>query len=353
MDEQSVLLIMHADTYNAVLRQHHYRQKQLSSATALLSELPLFKMYNYSKIASIAYTMRSQTYSAQAVLASHGEVINNVILIVSGQVKVYAAPGLTSVSTKIRGEAGDNITKMIEKRIPRLAVAMLGRGQIIGESEMHKNMSTFQMTYEAGSASTEVLEMPCTVYKESVGSVEFRQTDAYKSLEELNALNEQRQAGRLARAYDAMKGMMGGSTREVKSKDELLNVLPVIVDPYNSTYNSFDSHTTYQGRSRQGGASLTRNSFNNPDILRVTRKQSFGVTLSAEETLSPKEMAAFSSSSKKHNVGHMISPNGKESALRPALSPTAPRHTGNSSSPSPRNHNFKSTLPSQRGLALV
>ena len=57
VDPNSILLIMHANTYNAVLRQYHYRQKQLTTATNLLSELPLFKSYAYSKLATVAYTV--------------------------------------------------------------------------------------------------------------------------------------------------------------------------------------------------------------------------------------------------------------------------------------------------------
>lgn len=339
-----MLLIMHAETYNAVLRQHHYRQKQLSSATALLSELPLFKAHNYSKIASIAYTMRSQTYSSQSIIASYGQVINNVILIVSGQVKVFAAPVSSSRKESVEGEE-DKVSKIIEKRIPRLAVSMLGRGQIIGELEMHKNCRTFQMTYEAGSASTEVLEMPSTVYKESVGGAEFRQSQIYKTIEESNDLNEQRRAGRLARAYDAMKNMMGGSTREVKSKDELLSVLPVIIDPYSSA-GSMNNSSQFPSTRKNVS---TRLSFNNPDVLKVTRKPSFNVTLSPDETLSPKEMAALVHRNN-HILNHGGSPVRHQQHQAVTTSPSAPQGKGSfsSSTQSPRTASIKATMPSKR-----
>ncbi len=343
MSEDSMLLIMHAETYNAVLRQHHYRQKQLSSATALLSELPLFKMYNYSKIASIAYTMRSQTYSAQSMIAQYGQVINNVILIVSGQVKVYAAPASTGGAREEDG-GGDRINKIIEKRIPRLAVSMLGRGQIIGELEMHKGLRTFQMTYESGSASTEVLEMPSTVFKESVGGAEFRQSALYKSLEEINDQNELRRQGRLTRAYDAMKSMMGGTTRAVQSKDELMNVLPMLVDPYASAASSAMGSSFQQAYPGRGTAS-TRHSFNNPDILKVTRKASFGVTLSSDETLSPKQVAAMTNGSSKK---HPSSPLKSSAFSSPLSSPSAPTQSRSSALVSPRGGSMKGTLPSQR-----
>ena len=161
----SILLIMHASTYNAVLRQHHYRQKQLSAATNLLSELPLFKSFAYSKLATIAYTvlynsamntaafyktvilhlnlsilrlaspfyqMTSQTYSAENTLARFGEPIKNVMLIVKGEVKVFAAPAQPSQLSK-----DPNLGKLLMKRLPKLAVSLLGRGQIIGEMEVN------------------------------------------------------------------------------------------------------------------------------------------------------------------------------------------------------------------------
>ena len=219
---------MHAETYNAVLRQHHYRQKQLSSATALLSELPLFKNQNYSKIASIAYTMRSQTYSSGTIIIKQGDIINNVLLIASGQVKVFAPVAKDSSST------GD-VSKVVEKRLPKLAVAMLGRGQIIGESEMMKGQREFQMTYETCAASTEILEVPATVFKESVGTVEFKQSVVYKSVETINAEMENTREGRLTRAYEAMKKMVEGESKQLKNKDELMNILPTIIDPSTST----------------------------------------------------------------------------------------------------------------------
>lgn len=220
-----MLLVMHADTYNAVLRQHHYRQKQLSSATALLQELPLFRHHTYSKIASVAYTMRSQSYSSQSVLVKMGDAINNVLLIASGQVKVYAPPGQSVLAAE-----EDGMDKNVLKRLPRLAVAMLGRGQIIGEIELHKGSRTFLMTYETASASTEVLEMPATVFKEALDSGDFKRSMVYKSIESAVEEKEQRRAGRITRAYEAMTKMVEGRSKALKSKEEIMNILPSLLD---------------------------------------------------------------------------------------------------------------------------
>lgn len=216
---------MHAETYNEVLRQHHYRQKQLSSATALLQELPLFKQHTYSKIASLAYTMKSQTYSSGTTLVRSGDIINNVLLVSSGQVKVFSAP-----SNDVMG-VNMNSLKIIQKRIPKLAVALLGRGQIIGEVEIHKGLRTFHMTYETSAASTEILEMPATVFKESISGQDFRQSNLFKSIEGFHEEKEHTRAGRLSRAYDVMKKMMEGESKQLKMKEELLSILPNIIDP--------------------------------------------------------------------------------------------------------------------------
>jgi CRP-like cAMP-binding protein len=243
LDEGTMMLVMHADTYNTVLRQHHYRQKQLSSATALLQELPLFKHHNYSKVASIAYTMRSQTYSNQTLIISYGDFINNVMLIASGQVKVYAAPvsasdapggadsGGGSASNKEHPLGKGTVAKLLQKRIPKLAIALLGRGQIIGEMEIQKGLRSFQMTYEASASSTEILEMPATVFKECFNASNSTQSMLYKNIEEMNEAKEMRRVGRMTRAYDAMKSMMGSTTQAETAKAQLNKMLPTILDP--------------------------------------------------------------------------------------------------------------------------
>jgi CRP-like cAMP-binding protein len=273
---------LNADTYNAVLRQHHYRQKQLSSATALLSELPLFKTHNYSKIASIAYTMKSQSYSSGTVIAKYGETINNVMLISSGQVKVYAPPqgADNSTSEKNANSFGSPSNKPPGKRMPRLAVCLLGRGQIIGEIEISKNARTFQMTYETCSATTEILEMPATTFKDSISTEEVRQSMIYKSIEDINEEKEQRRVGRLTRAYDAVKKMIEGNASEKKAKEDLMSILPAIIDPAvnespavsGKTFTSF-SPTKPSRRLSHIPMALLENS----EAVTVTRKASFAV----------------------------------------------------------------------------
>lgn len=270
MDPDSMLLIMHAETYNKVLRQHHYRQKQLSSATALLQELPLFRDYNYSRIASIAYTMKSQTYSTGSTIVSFGQVINNVLLVASGQVKVYAAPN-SDDSDK------SPVNMVIKKRIPKLAVAIWGRGQMIGESEVQKGLRTFQMTYEATGASVELLEMPATVFKEHMTSNDPRIMSMHRDLEDLNDMKEQKRERRISRAYDAVKTMMGGETKEISTKGELTNLLPILLSP-SSTGRSLSDSPSSSGTFRKVRTDSFGTTTDNAAGVRrpVARAQSFG-----------------------------------------------------------------------------
>mmetsp|Transcript_15227 Transcript_15227/g.20871 ORF Transcript_15227/g.20871 Transcript_15227/m.20871 type:complete len:511 (-) Transcript_15227:1550-3082(-) len=225
LDDTSLMMIMHADTYNAVLRQHHYRQKQLSVATNLLSELPLFKTFAYSKIATIAYTMTNQTFSAQSRIVQFNDVIQQVMLIVKGQVKTYATP--VSLSELSRDP---EIGRLLKKRIPQLAISFLGRGQIIGEAEVYSGLDRFQHTYEAATSQTEVLQIPIDVFRENI-AVGVVEEEALESVHRIHREKEQRQKTRLGRARDLIKSMVGSEdVGELKSKQQLLNLLPVILD---------------------------------------------------------------------------------------------------------------------------
>eukprot|EP00981_Chlorochromonas_danica_P015591 scaffold13610_cov159-Ochromonas_danica.AAC.4 len=286
IDDDSMLLVMHADTYNAVLRQHHYRQKQLSSATSLLQELPLFRHNIYSKIASIAYTMRSQTYSSGSLLVKVGDPINNVLLIASGQVKVYAPPGGDGVTE----EAGQG--NQVMKRLPRLAVAVLGRGQIIGEAELHKGLRTFLMTYETAAASTEILEMPSTVFKEALDSGDFRNSVVYRSIEMVVEEKELRRTGRISRAYDAMKKMVEGRTKVLKAKEEIMNILPGLLD---TSYSS--PPLTSISASPKGSSTATNRtpSISRASSIRMETANTLPTTAVASVPSTPRKASSFRS----------------------------------------------------------
>ena len=164
-----MLLVVHADTYNLVLKQHHYRQKQLSSATTLLQELPLFKHHNYSAIAAIAYTLKNQTYSNKTIIIRSGDIINNLLLINSGDIKVYSINH--SNNDQVNNNIDNNTSqheKNVTKRLPKLAIAVWSKGKIIGETELLKGLRHFELTYECSSSTCEIFEIPSTIFKESM-----------------------------------------------------------------------------------------------------------------------------------------------------------------------------------------
>ena len=217
------LFVLHADTYNAVMRQHHYRQKQLASATSLLRQLTLFNHYPYSKLSNIAYSMRSQSHSTSSILVSAGQPVTKVLLVNTGQVRVLRPEKTTPKS-------GNPEMVAVERRLPKLAIAVLGRGSVIGELEMHRRLPTFQMTYVSCSPDCEVFEMPASVYLEVAASPAARETDTYKNNEAAKSSRETSHFERMDRAILSMKGMMMKHANVEDDKVTLLKMLPMLVD---------------------------------------------------------------------------------------------------------------------------
>lgn len=213
--------------------------------------------------------MCSQTYSNQSLIVGYGDTITNVFLISSGQVKVYGAP---SVDEK------DGHNKALQKRIPKLAIALLGKGQIIGEMEVQKGLTTFQMTYEATGSSTEVLGMPAGIFKDTISTGGVMQSTLYKTIEEMNDVKEQRRLGRMNRAYDAMKNMMVTEVKGLQSKDQLVRVLPVLLDPPPVAVAEL-AYSTKSGNKHTGPKRHSTGNYFGDERPSVTRKASFALTI--------------------------------------------------------------------------
>ena len=222
--DDTFLLVLHGDTYNTVLRQAHYRQKQLAACTSLLSQLPLFKQYPYPKLSNIAYYMRSQAYSTTAMIRAAGSPVDRVLIVNSGSVKQ-----LHPVS---KGRLGPEATEeeTLTRRLPALAYAILGRGSVIGELEMHRRMPTFQFTYISGSNDCEVFEMPLQVYIDHASTRELRATDLYRNNEALKQEQKETHGHRLHRAVDAIKAIVVSEAKANDDKVSLLKMLPLLVD---------------------------------------------------------------------------------------------------------------------------
>ena len=230
--------MLHADTYNEVLRNHHYRQTQFKACISLLQELPIFKRTKLAALTSIVQKVMHQTYPRHEVLAREGSVIKNLLLILSGEVKVFstrwdqvAAAAAATSSYKADKATGSH---KADKRLSKIAISILGRGQLIGESEVLQDCSSsssFEFTYESASASAEVLAIPRTVFVEALNLQGIRNTTMYKDIEATHGMMQIRLFERADRAYEAMKSFsLSKDTSNSSSVDELASSnLPTVM----------------------------------------------------------------------------------------------------------------------------
>jgi hypothetical protein len=172
---------------------------------------------------------------------------------------------------------------------------------MIGDMEVQKGLHQFQMTYESGVNGTEILEIPLTVYQESLASADsLIQTYVYRNIEEINNEKEQRRVSRMSRAYDAIKSMMGTENKALKCKEELRRALPILVDTPTTEYNR--------------------------DRFSVIRKKSFNVTLNESNN---QESECFTGDVQANTSGKLFS---KFGSMKGSLKFTS----ANNSSPSSR-----------------
>lgn len=151
----TMLFIVNADTYNSTLRKHHFRQQQMSSAVALLKELPIFNFQSSAKIAQFAYNLQCQTYTSGTVIAKSRKMIRTLFLINSGSVKVV----VTNAGMSGSGE------ESVGNRRANLSALEFGRGQIVGLWEVLKGLDHYEMSYVA-NASCEIFEISRQYFEE-------------------------------------------------------------------------------------------------------------------------------------------------------------------------------------------
>lgn len=161
--DDCLLFIVYADTYNATLRKHHFRQQQMSSAIALLKELPIFNFQSNAKIAQFAYNLRCQTYSPRTIIARANTKINTLYLINSGSIKAVANAGGNKCGEN-SAESDSEASRVTLRRL-ELCALEFGRGQIIGLWEVLKDQVVYEMTY-ISSASCELLEISRQYFQE-------------------------------------------------------------------------------------------------------------------------------------------------------------------------------------------
>lgn len=226
LDEDSMLLLVHADTYNTTLRHHHYREKQLHVSIALLQEISIFKKMNISTLTALAYTMKGHTYSKNTIVAHTGSPLNDLHIILSGDVKVYTQ------TCNNRGTKDIEEFLQSKRRIPQIALSIMGRGKMIGEVEVFKGVNNFEYTYEVISSNTEIFAMPTTVFREAMNNGLFKHSTLYKSLEASHKKNDHVLIERASRAVDVIKSLMIETNKiDLKSRNELERALPTLLNP--------------------------------------------------------------------------------------------------------------------------
>jgi len=228
------LLYLHADTYNAVLRQHHFRQTRLDSSIALLQELPLFQQLSPSVLTAIAYTIKSQTYSRNEVVVADGDVINNLFLIASGDIKVHAPAVATTATTTSSASMDSTDSRSIsirKSRPPSVAVAVMSRGKLIGEAEVFQDARLFEFSYRVSSSIAELLAIPATVLREALHANKVKESQVYRAIEAAHlqkkmVIDERvktalRMTTALMMAKSTTEGQGSSRSKELKSKSEL------------------------------------------------------------------------------------------------------------------------------------
>jgi CRP-like cAMP-binding protein len=159
----SLLLTHFPLLHSEVFRKHHFRQAQMSSAMSLLKDIPAFNWYSYSKMSQIAYNLKSQSYHGRMTIVRAGQPVTNILLIHTGLIKVVDTSHHLShketdeeeLPATVAGSPRSLLTKHVTSP---LYVRELGRGQLIGETEVLKGLDCFEMSYEACGAC-EVFEL--------------------------------------------------------------------------------------------------------------------------------------------------------------------------------------------------
>ena len=134
----------------------------------------------------------------------------------------------------------DVLYSMLEKRLPQLAVAYLGRGQIIGENELHKNIPHYENTFVVASAECEILEIPMDIYKKHVIPADRRNKKEYKDITEQCSMRKETQTSRSHRAHEAIETMLTQRTKDNHRKEQLNVILPLCAT--SSKMNSIVGH---------------------------------------------------------------------------------------------------------------
>jgi CRP-like cAMP-binding protein len=270
--DDTFLFVLDAPTYNSVLRQHHYRSKQLTTCTALLQSLPIFNLYSYSKLSNIAYGMKSRMYSNGSILVKANSNLNIIMIVNTGHVKVIHPK--KKIEHDEEWDGVRSATETMEMRLPKLAHAILGRGSIIGQEEITTETNKYSMTYVSCSHDCEVFEMPINLYKECCLSAEAMSNPVTKALTKFRNDRSQTNTDRVERSAEAMRQMALAHAQKIDDKAQLVRLLPLLIDGI-SLDPPGKSSTSGNGNGSGSGDGTKNNKFSKnstaADIIALTQ----------------------------------------------------------------------------------
>eukprot|EP01041_Mallomonas_annulata_P001870 gene1870-3627_t len=168
---QSLILIVESDIYDQILRPYRLSEEQLTIATGLLRENILFSHYDDAKLLSLAYSLHYREVNANTTIVAAGSAVKGVLIILRGEVKAFPFD-----STDHKG--------------PRVAVAQLGRGTIIGERELLKQSTRFHMSYVT-AGTTQIFEMDAKTFQDNSCSDRLRAAERFKNAERAELAREE------------------------------------------------------------------------------------------------------------------------------------------------------------------
>lgn len=166
----------------------------------------------------------------------------------SSNIKTNTAT-ITSTSTTTNSSIIDknDIVQTNKKRIPKIAISMFGRGKIIGESEVFKDLSNFEFSYEIATIGTELLLMPATVFREAMSADHFKQSDAYKIIES-NSINNSlinncstSSINTIKHTNEMMKKFIIDDKSELRARNQVDVVLPTLLNQPTTSTTSLKS----------------------------------------------------------------------------------------------------------------
>lgn len=219
VDPGSVLLVVHADCYNAVLRRHHLRQQKMAEGLHLLQNVAVFRDAGYAKLAQIAFAMKFVQVSAKTRLVCAGDAVETVYLLGTGLVSV-----LSRCADPSRGgaQAGGVFKSM------SLAVAQWGKGFVVGERELQGGLKHFENTYET-VGQCEMFEIPVQLCKEIIKPADRDdEGDVAAPLSPME-LEFRADRERVARASSAVQSIFGSGLMQSQANADLLRLLPLLI----------------------------------------------------------------------------------------------------------------------------